>query len=135
MANRSSAAVGFTIFAGVMLVLIGLFQFSAGLTGLTKDNSKIYASTADATYTFSFDTTAWGWTHILIGVVVFLAGLGVLAGQVWARTVGVILAGVAAIANFLFIPIYPWWSITIIALCVFVIWALTVHGRDITTSA
>ena len=129
----SGTAVGFTFFASAMLILVGILQFFAGLAGLIQDDATIYAATTDNTYAFSFDTTAWGWTHLLIGVVVFLAGLGVLVGQMWARVVGVFLAGLTAVANFLFIPVYPWWSITVIALCVAVIWALTMHGRDITT--
>ena len=67
---------------------------------------------------------------MLFGLVILLAGLGVFTGAVWARTVGVILAVIVAIENFAFIPIYPVWSIIVIAACVTVIWALTAHGRD-----
>jgi hypothetical protein len=133
MAERSSTAVGFTMFASIMMLLIGVFQGIAGLTAIFKDDASIYVNTNDASYILSLDTTTWGWIHLLIGVIVFLAGIAVLAGQVWARTVGVLVAAGAIIANFAFIPIYPIWSITIITLGVFVIWALTVHGRDITT--
>src|SRR6478735_7639116 len=129
--ERSGAAVGFTLFASVMLILAGVFQVMGGLSGLIKDDATIYAGTADNTYAFSLDSAGWGWTHLIIGVVVFLAGLALLVGQVWARTVGVIVAAIAAISNFAFIPIYPWWSITVIVLCVGVIWALTTHGRDL----
>ena len=69
---------------------------------------------------------------MLIGVVLFLSGIGILSGNVLARTVGVIVAAVAAVANFLWLPYYPVWSIIMIFLAVAVIWALTVHGRDIT---
>ena len=60
-----------------------------------------------------------------------LAGFALFSGAVWARSVGVIIATVSAIANFAFIPYYPLWSLTIIAVDVFVIWALTIHGRDL----
>ena len=71
-------------------------------------------------------------TWFSLGAAMVVAiGLGVLAGQVWARTIGVLVAGLSAIVNFAFIPIYPVWSIAIIALDVAVIWALTVHGRDV----
>jgi hypothetical protein len=129
--RHSGTAVGFTVFASVMLLLAGIFQFLAGLSGVIKDDSTIYAATADTTYAFSFNTAGWGWAHMLVGVVVFLAAIGLMFGQVWARTVGVLMAAVSAITNFVFIPVYPWWSITMIALCVAVIWALTLHGRDI----
>jgi type III secretory pathway component EscV len=60
-----------------------------------------------------------------------LAGGAILSGKTWGRVVGVLLAGVSAIVNFAFIPVYPFWSIIIIAICVFVIYALTVHGNEI----
>jgi hypothetical protein len=63
-----------------------------------------------------------------------LAGLGLLAGQTWARVVGITLAVLSAIANFLFIPYYPFWSMLIIAVDVFVIWALVAHGRELRDS-
>jgi hypothetical protein len=130
--NRSTGAVGLTVFAAIMLLAIGIFQVIAGISAIAKDGTTIYARTADKTYVFALNTAGWGWTHLLIGIVVFLAGLGVLAGQVWARTVGVIVALASAILNFMFIPIYPLWAIVIITLDIFVIWALTAHGRDIT---
>jgi hypothetical protein len=69
--------------------------------------------------------------HLVAGVIILLAGFGLFSGAVWARTVGVTLAVLSAIANFLTIPYYPLWSILIIALDIFVIWALTAHGRDV----
>jgi hypothetical protein len=130
--ERSAGAVGLTVFASIMMLAIGIFQVIMGITAIAKDNVAIFARTEDASYVFSINTTGWGWIHLIIGVVVFLAGLGVLAGQVWARTIGVIIALASAILNFMFIPIYPLWAIVIITLDVFVIWALTAHGRDIT---
>ena len=129
----SGVAMGFTAFAAIILLVIGVFQVLAGITAIAKDNVQIYAhTTADKTYFLHLSTTGWGWMHLILGIVIFMAGLGIMSGQVWARTVGVVLAGLSAIANFAFIPIYPVWAIVIIALDVTVIWALTVHGRDIT---
>lgn len=130
----SAAAIGWSAFAAIMLMLIGVFQVIAGFAALVKDDPSVYASTADSTYYLSLDTTGWGWTHLIVGVIVFCAGLGVLGGQVWARTVGVIVAGVSAIVNFAFIPVYPVWAIAIIAIDIAVIWALTAHGRDIASA-
>jgi len=128
----SGTAIGFTAFAAVMMLVIGVFQAIAGITAIAKDDTVLYAGTAENSYFLHLNTAGWGWIHLIIGIVIFLAGLGVLSGQVWARTVGVIIAGISAIANFAFIPIYPVWSIVIIAVDVAVIWALTAHGRDIT---
>ncbi len=125
--HRSGVATGFIVFAGVMMIMAGGFQSVAGLAAVFKDD--FYVSTPN--YLLEFDTTAWGWLHLLMGVLVLLAGIAVLNGQVWGRTVGVILAVLSAMVNFAFIPYYPFWSMLIIAVDVFVIWALTAHGRDI----
>ncbi len=126
--QRSSGAVGWTTFAGVMMILIGSFHAIAGLAGVVKDD--FYAVTPN--YVFEFDATTWGWTHLIGGIIVIFAGFGVFRGAVWARTVGVIIAMISALVSFAWIPVYPIWSIVVIAIDVAVIWALTAHGRDIT---
>jgi hypothetical protein len=125
--QRSGAAVGFTMFAAVMLILIGSFHIIAGIAGIFED--EFYVQTQE--WALQFDTTMWGWVHLIGGIVVLLAGFGLFSGAVWARSVGVIIAAVSAIVNFAFVPYYPLWSLTIIAADVFVIWALTAHGRDV----
>jgi len=122
-------AVGFIVFAAVMMIMTGVFQALAGLVAIFEN--EFYVATRN--YLFQFDATTWGWIHLIGGVIVALAGWGVLAGQTWARVVGITLAVLSAIANFLFIPYYPFWSLLIIALDVFVIWALAVHGGKVTT--
>ena len=126
--NQSSAAVGWTVFASIMLIMIGVFQAIAGLVAIV--NKKFYV--VGEVWIFQFDVTTWGWIHLIIGVVVGLAGYFLLTGAVWARLVGMTVAFIAAIANFAWLPWYPIWSIIVITVCVFVIWALSVHGRDIT---
>jgi hypothetical protein len=125
--HRSGAAVGFMMFAAFMMILIGSFHIIAGIAGILED--EFYTVTPN--WVLEFDATTWGWIHLIGGIIVLLAGFALFSGAVWARSVGVIIATVSAIANFAFIPYYPLWSLTIIAVDVFVIWALTVHGRDI----
>lgn len=125
---HSSWAVGYAMFASVLLLMAGIFQFVAGLVAVVEDDFYVVGTK----WVFEFDVTTWGWIHMLIGLVLFLSGIGILSGNVLARTVGVIVAGVAAVANFLWLPYYPVWSIIMIFLAVAVIWALTVHGRDMT---
>lgn len=120
------AAAGFTTFAGVMMILAGSFQFMNGLVALLAN--EFYVNTPN--YLFAFDATNWGWIHLLMGLFVLLAGFAVLAGQTWGRAVGIVLAVLSAVANFAFIPYYPFWSLAIIALDVFVVWALATHRRD-----
>jgi hypothetical protein len=85
---------------------------------------------ATPNYVIEFDATQWGWVHLLLGLVVLFAGFAVLSGQTWGRVVAIVLAVLSALANFAFIPYYPFWAILIIALNVFIIHSLAVHGRD-----
>lgn len=120
-------AEGFVVFAGVMMIILGVFHAIEGLAAIVRN--RFYVVTPN--YLYAFDVTAWGWTHLILGVVVAVAGFAVFAGQLWARAMGIVLAGLSAVANFLFIPYYPLWSLLMIALDVFVIWALAAHGRKV----
>jgi hypothetical protein len=122
-------ATGFIVFAAVLMILSGVFQALEGLAAIFENEFYVAARN----YLYEVDVTAWGWIHLILGVVIALAGFGVLSGATWARAVGIALAVLSAIANFLFIPYYPFWSILIIALDVFVIWALAVHGGKMAT--
>ena len=126
--HESRWATGLVLFAGVVMMVTGVWHALAGLGALVND--KVYVSTPN--YIYGFDLTGWGWIHILLGIVIAAAGFTVLLGMVWARIVGILVASVSLIANFMFIPHYPLWSILIIAFDIFVIWAVTAHGRDIT---
>jgi hypothetical protein len=125
--EASGWAVGFILFAALMMIMSGIFQAFAGLVALFEN--EFYVATRN--YLFQFDATSWGWIHLLVGLVVVLAGFAVMAGRIWGRVVGITLALVSALANFAFIPYYPFWSLTVIALDIFVIWALAAHGRDV----
>jgi hypothetical protein len=117
----SGWAVGGITFAATLMLLVGIFQAIAGLAGIF-DND-FYVVTQN--YAFDLDTTAWGWVHLLIGVFLVIAAWGLFSGQTWAGVTAIILAVISAVANFFFIPYYPFWSILEIALAVWVIWALT----------
>lgn len=126
--NYSGFAAGMTVFAAIAMMTIGAFQAIVALTALLNDEFLVVTKK----WTFSFDLTTWGWIHLLLSILLVLAGAALFSGQVWARAVGVILAVFSALVNFAWLPYYPIWSVIIITLDVFVIWALTVHGRDIT---
>jgi hypothetical protein len=127
--EASGWAVGFILFAGIMMVMSGFFQAFSGLVALFEN--EFYVATRN--YLFQFDATTWGWVHLIVGLIVAFAGFAVMAGRTWGRVVGITLAVVSAVANFAFIPYYPFWAMTIIALDIFVIWALAAHGRDVAT--
>lgn len=128
----SGAAVGWIMFAGFMMILAGSFSMLSGL-GAILNPSSLGGVATDSILEQSADT--WGWWHLLIGLVVFLAGFGVFKGNVLARTVGVIAASLSAISAFMWMPLAPWWGIIVIFVDVSVIWALTVHGRDVEKAA
>ena len=124
--TETTGWVDWGIFAATMMVLGGVLNIVHGLVALVNDDWAVW-SNSGAVY---LDLTTWGWVHILVGSLVILAGIGVLSGNVLARTVGVFLAGVSLVTNFLYMPVYPVWSITVIVLDVLMIWALTAHGRE-----
>ncbi len=128
--------MGWIAFAAFMMILIGSFHTIAGLAGIIEDQvygvaPALGTEAQGDVYFLELDVTTWGWIHLIFGIIVLLAGFGLFSGAVWARTVGVILAVISAIVNFAWLPWYPVWSITMIAISVAVIWALTTHGRDI----
>jgi hypothetical protein len=112
------------VFAAVMMVVIGLFQFLAGMAAVLEDDFYV----VDADYAFDLDVTAVGWVHAVLGAVMVAAGYALFRRKVWGGVVAVALAALSAVVNFAFIPYYPFWSLTVIALDVFVIWAITRPG-------
>jgi hypothetical protein len=120
----SGWAIGGITFAATMLVLIGIFQGIAGLVAIFDDD--FYVVTQN--YTFDLDASAWGWIHLLLGIILVVVGYFLFAGAAWAGVTAIVLAVISAVANFFFIPYYPFWSILVIALDVWVIWALTRPG-------
>jgi hypothetical protein len=111
-----------------MLVLVGSFHIIQGLVAVFRDEVFLVGQEG---LVVNVDYTAWGWTHIIGGALAILVGACLLAGQMWARVVAVIVAMLSAIANIIFLPAYPIWSTIMIAIDVLVIWAVTVHGSEI----
>jgi hypothetical protein len=125
-AETSGWAVGFILFAAIMMIMAGVFQAIEGLIAIFQN--EFYVATRN--YLFQFDATAWGWIHLIVGVIVAFAGWGLLSGRTWARVVAITVAVLSAIANFLWLPYYPFWAIIVLTLDVFVIWAVAAHGRS-----
>ena len=123
----SGWAIGWALFAAVMLITVGCFQVIAGIAAIAEDDVYVQAPN----YVLELDVTTWGWIHLILGAILILSGLGIMSGNVLGRTVGVLVAAISMVANFAFIPWYPLWSIAVIAVDVAVIWALTAHGRDV----
>lgn len=116
----SGAALGLTMLAATFMVVTGILGFFEGLAAIIRGSFFVVLPN----YAFSLSATGWGVVHMILGVLVFLAGAALFADQTWARMVGVVLAGAMMIANFVYLPYYPVWAIVVIALNAFVIWAL-----------
>jgi hypothetical protein len=122
---KAGWAVGLTTTAALFMVLAGAFQFFQGLAAVIKGS--VFVATQDTIY--EFNVTTWGWIHLILGVLVVVTGFALLAAATWARIVGLVLVILVAIANFLWLPYQPVWSIVIIVLSAATIWALTAVGN------
>jgi hypothetical protein len=120
----SGWAIGGITFAGAIMILVGVFHVFAGLAAIFNDEFFVVGRN----YTYDIDVTAWGWIHLILGLVVAFAGFSLFGRKVWAGVLALILAMLSAFVNFLFIPYYPFWSLLLIGLAVWVIWALTRPG-------
>jgi hypothetical protein len=125
--EKRSRWVGWILFAGLMMVLVGAFQAVMGFVALFDDG---YFLVNRDGLVVSVDYTTWGWVHLAIGAVAVATGIGVMVGQTWARVVGIVFAAVGLVVNVGFIAAYPVWSLLVIAFDVLVIYALAVHGRE-----
>jgi hypothetical protein len=121
----SGAAIGLTILAAVFMMVTGVLGFFEGLAAVIRGSFFVTLPN----YAFSLSATSWGVVHIILGALLFIAGVALFADQTWARVVGVALAAFMMIANFVYLPYYPVWAIVVIALNAFVIWALLTPRR------
>jgi hypothetical protein len=123
--TRETSVSGWTIggvtFAATIMVLVGIFEAIAGLAAIFDDDFYVVTNN----YAFDLDVTAYGWLHLIVGILVAWAGFSLFSRKAWAGIVAIVLAVVSAVTNFFFIPYYPFWSILMIALAVWVIWAVT----------
>jgi hypothetical protein len=120
----SSWAAGGILFASTMLVLVGFYQALTGLVAVL--NEDFYVDTRN--YTFDLDVGAWGWLHLALGTVAVVVGIGLIRRTTWAGVAAILIAMLSALANFLFIPYQPIWSLVMIAIDMWIIWSLTRPG-------
>jgi hypothetical protein len=118
---------GWIVFAAIMLMIGGALNAFYGVVALVDDEWVVWSNQGN----LYIDLTDWGWIHLILGCVVALAGLALFSGNILARIVAVVVAGLSIAANFLFMPAYPLWSLTVITIDVLVIYAVTAHGRDV----
>jgi len=109
-----------------MLTIAGLLSVFRGIMAIAEDD--IFVTTRN--YVFEFDLTGWGWIHLVLGAIAVIVSLGLYQAALWARVAGVVIAGLVIITNFLSLPYYPVWSVVMIAMSGFIIWALCAVQGD-----
>ncbi len=124
---QTTGWVGWGVFAATMMIIGGSLNAFYGLIAAVNDDWTVWTNRGSV----YLDLSQWGWVHMVVGGLVVIAGLGVLTGNILARTVGVLIAGISMLTNFFFMPAYPLWAITVIVIDALVIWALTAHGREL----
>ncbi len=123
--TSGNAWSGWHGFTAVLLFVVGFFNVIYGIVAIAEDEVLLASGPR---VTVLLDVTAWGWVHLLLGVALFAAGIGIFLGQLWGRVVGVAVVVVNMVSQMMNVPAYPVWSLLVIALDVVIIWALTVHG-------
>lgn len=124
--TKQAWATGLMTFAAVMLMITGVLGICRGIMAILKDD--VFLLTPN--YVFQYDLTGWGWIHLILGAIAVVIGLGLFQAAFWARIAGVAVAALIVIANFLSLPYYPVWSILMIAISAFIIWALCVAKAE-----
>jgi hypothetical protein len=123
-----TAWTGWITFGAMMMIMVGSFQALMGLTALFESG---YYVVGERGLLVNVDYTVWGWAHIALGAIAVAAAFGLLAGQMWARVVAILMAVVSAVVNLAFIAAYPLWSVIVITLDVIVVYAITMHGDEL----
>jgi hypothetical protein len=126
--RNASGWVGWVVFAAVIAITMGAYEAIIGLVAIFKDKYFLVPSSG---LVVSVDYTVWGWVHLLLGIAAVAAGIGLLQGRGWGRVVVIGLAALSALVNLGFLSAYPIWSTIVIAFDVIVIYALTVHWKDV----
>ena len=125
--QERSGWTGWVVFAGIMMIIAGILWTIVGIVAVFNNDWVVFGREA----ALFVDISGWGWLHIILGLLMLLAGFLVIQGNLFGRTIAVILAVISIVVNFLWLPVYPIWSIVIIAIDVFVIYAVIVHGREL----
>jgi hypothetical protein len=121
--GRAGRGYGLVLFAGVLLLVVGFWNMIYGIAAIA--NSHVFV--ANAHYVVG-NLRTWGWITLIFAILQLLAGVGVMAGNQMARWFGVVVVGLNAIDQMFFIPAYPFWSLTIIAMDVVALYGLCAYG-------
>lgn len=124
--SQPTGWVGWVYFAGFLMLVRGVFQVFLGVLALVNNTVYIVGERGLAAFNF----TAWGWIHVVLGVVLLSGAASVFSGRMWGRLVGAVMTCLGILANLAFLPAYPVWSILALVIDVLVLYALLVHGNE-----
>ena len=110
----------------VLLLTVGILEALQGISAIAKDDLIVVGDD----YIYQLDVTTWGWIHLVLGVIVAAVGAALFTGATWARVGAAMVCALSIIVNFMWLPFYPLWSITIIALNAVVIWAVATWNPE-----
>ncbi|MEP7191937.1 MAG: hypothetical protein ABI903_03635 [Actinomycetota bacterium] len=119
--------VGWIVFAGTMMMILGVFHMFEGLIALFRHTQIAFPASG---LTVQVSYTQWGWLQLIAGALVFLAGLGLFTGRMWARVLAVVLVAISALVNFAWATSFPIWSLTLLAIDLLVLYAIIAHGSE-----
>lgn len=131
--TASSGWVGWGWFAAIIIIIAGVFDALYGLVAILMPQSSYFLVTEGGL--FLFDVSGWGWWHLILGVALVLVGLALITGATWARVVAIILVAFNGVSQLALLPVQPWWSLIVLTLDILVLYALTVHGRELKSAA
>jgi len=114
---------GWITFAGVMILMVSVLNIVDGIAAISKSSFFV----ANARYVVS-DLNTWGWVVLALGVLQMVVGFGIWAGNQFARWAGIAVVSINGIAQLLFLPAYPFWSLSIFTLDVLVLYGLAAYG-------
>ncbi len=122
--------VGWVVFAAVIMMVNGTFNAIQGLSALFRDNDYWVTGLSNGDV-LTFNITGWGWIHLILGILSIFVGYLLLKGSTFARVIGIALVSLNLIAQFAYLPLYPFWGMIGIAVGFFVLYALIVHGGEL----
>ncbi|TYL53714.1 DUF7144 family membrane protein [Agromyces mariniharenae] len=131
--TAGSGWVGWGWFAAIIIIIAGVFDALYGLVAILMPQSSYFVVGEGGL--FLFDVSGWGWWHLILGVALVLIGLALITGATWARVVAIILVAFNGLSQLALLPVQPWWSLIVLTLDIIVIYALTVHGRELKSAA
>jgi hypothetical protein len=121
--------VGWGWFAAILVLIAGVFDAIYGLIAILMPGSA-YFTTVEGELAL-FNLQGWGWFHMITGILLILVAAALFAGATWARVITVILVALNAIGQLFLLPVQPWWSLIVLTIDILIIYALTVHGREL----